>query len=326
MNGPRLALHPAVVEMVILLAALNGAAAPLPHSASRPEDPAPTPGTAPAVRIALETIAVDRRGTWSAGSDVADVFPGSTGVLEKSLTLIGRQEKNPPREMLKMRARITPSLAPGAACRIRVEAETKRVVSGAREPAAGARPDRKTVTVTLQEGEDRLIEIYSSSLTEGRLALKVRCGPAEGAADPADLRLVDFSLAIARAVDEQPLQALKTDSLQAMLGREATDLVSFNVPLPEGDGGARRYRREHLEVVISPTLMSGGRVQVDIRVQGELATVSAAAPSMSHPVDHRETAVLASGEARAIDLTIRSTGTEEGWTVVRYHFDLSGRF
>jgi hypothetical protein len=79
------------------------------------------------------------------------------------------------------------------------------VISGARAPAGGQHLDRKTVTAILREDEERLVEIYSSAVTEGRVALKVRCGPPEGVAGSADLRAIDFSLAISRGVDDQPL-------------------------------------------------------------------------------------------------------------------------
>src|SRR5882724_1004970 len=150
------------IGIALLLAAPIGAASPLPRATPPPMIQA-EPG-APAVLAELETIAVDRRGTWSAGSDLADIFPGSSGVLKKTITLMGRQEHNPPRETLQLRTRITPGRVSGAACRLRVEAEATSAISGARAPAGGYRPERKTVTVTLREEEERLIEIYSSAI------------------------------------------------------------------------------------------------------------------------------------------------------------------
>jgi len=310
------------IAIALLLAAPSAAASPLPRATPPPKVPAEA--GAPAVRVELETIAVDRRGTWSAGSDLADIFPGSSGVLKKTITLMGRQEHNPPREMLRLRTRITPSRVSGAACRLRVEAEATSVISGARAPVGGYRPERKTVTVTLQEEEERLVEIYSSAITEGRVALKVRCGPAEEATESGEPHPIEFSLAISRGEDEKPLQSLKTDRLPSMPGREVNESLSFNVPLPEEEDGSKRYRRDRLEVTIAPSLISGGKIQAEVHVQGDLATISATGPSIAHPVDRRETVVLEPGESASIDLTVRSSGPEEGWSEVRYRFDISG--
>ena len=97
---------PSPVLSILLPMLLAGSASgPAGSRADAPAQPAPAPKVA-AIRVMLETIAVDRRGTWSVGSDVADIFPGSTGVLEKSATLIGRQEVDPPREMVQLKARI----------------------------------------------------------------------------------------------------------------------------------------------------------------------------------------------------------------------------
>ena len=132
-----------------------------------PDRPAPAPGVA-AIRVMLETIAVDRRGTWSVGSDVADIFPGSTGVLEKSATLIGRQEVDPPREMVQLKARIAPSLKEGAACALRIDAETRRVISGTSQAAHPRAVERQSAAVLLKEDEERLVEVYSSPITQAR--------------------------------------------------------------------------------------------------------------------------------------------------------------
>ncbi len=294
--------------IALSLASLGGAAPP-----------------AAALRVTIETVAVDRRGTWTIGTDVADVFPGSAGVLEKSATLFGRQESNPPREMVQLKARVTPSLQAGAACALRIEAETTRAVSGARVGSRPAAPDRTSATVVLKEDESRLVEVYASPITQGRLALKVRCGapaPAEGSG----LQFIDFTLSIERADGDADLQPLKSNRLRAAVGREASDLASFNLPLPEGKRGDRRYRKEEIEAALSPVLVSGGQVQIELRVHGELVTVSATEPKVTHPVDRRETLVLSSGEPHTVDLEIRSSDPDEGWSRVRYRFDVVSLF
>src|SRR2546428_13544845 len=117
---------------------------------------AATDASVTAVRVTLETIAVDRRGTWSVGTDVADIFPGSSGVLEKSAALIGRQEVNAPREMVQLSARITPTRKEGAGCALRIDSETRRGVAGARAPSRPGRADRTSASVVLKDDEERL--------------------------------------------------------------------------------------------------------------------------------------------------------------------------
>lgn len=312
---------------VLALAALSlVAAAAGPKVPAKTDPAAPAPG---AVRITVETIAVDRRGTWSLGSDEADIFSGSTGVLEKSATLVGRQAQSAPREMVQLTARLTPTLKAGGACVLRLETEARSVVAGAR---AGTRPppaDRKTVVVGLRADEERMIEIYSSTVTDARLALKIRCGtpPAPGETlGGGEARFIDIELSIARADGDEDLAPLKTNGLRATIGRAAGDLFSFNVPLPAGKDGGKRYRREKIEAQLSPTLISGGRLQVEARIQGDVATVSASEPTVAHPVDRQETVVVESGDPRTFDLDVASSGPDEGWSRVRYRIQMTCRF
>src|SRR5258705_13724383 len=88
----------------------------LAHAAAPTQGPAagvPPPG---AVRVTVETIAVDRRGTWSLGTDLADIFSGSTGVLEKSATLMSRGGGSGVREMVQMTTHLTPTLDARGSC------------------------------------------------------------------------------------------------------------------------------------------------------------------------------------------------------------------
>ncbi len=320
----------------VLLAILLGTSAPAAPGAPaggapKAPAPAPTPASAEApgaVRVAIETIAVDRRGTWSVGTDDADLFSGGTGVLERSATLVGRRAQRPPREMARLMARISPTLRPDGACLLRIESETRAVVAGASAEARPPPPDRRAATVTLKPDEEKLLEVYASSVTDARLALKVRCGApsASGAAAGADLELIDAVLSIARGEMDGELKPLKTDSLTAALGREATDLFSFNVPLDPSEKGGKRYRRESLEARVSPALISGGRVQVAFEVRGEVATVSASQATVSHPIEQTATLVLASGEVHTLDIDVTSSGPEEGWSRLRYRLQLVCRF
>src|SRR5262245_15603348 len=109
-------------------------------------------GSALALHLTVETIAVDRRGTWSVGSDEADLFPGTMGVLKHSATLIARQATNAPREMVEMTVRATPDLAPDGRCTVRLHSEVTSVVSGVRV-GKGQPGERKDAAMTLGPGE-----------------------------------------------------------------------------------------------------------------------------------------------------------------------------
>src|SRR5258705_5794639 len=118
-----------LLRLVVTIAALPF----LVRAAPKPEDPRTKTPPMDAVRVTVETIAVDRRGTWSLGTDLADLFSGGTGVLKKSATLIGRAGESGSREMVEMITRVTPILNPGGGCSLRIETATRTVV--ARAPA-----------------------------------------------------------------------------------------------------------------------------------------------------------------------------------------------
>ena len=322
-----------LLRVLVSIAALPllVSAAPPPTEASA----APLPPTG-AVRVTVETIAVDRRGTWSLGTDVADLFSGDTGVLEKSATLISRGGESGAREMVKMTTRLTPILSPGGGCTLRIETETKGVVAGRSAKAKPRQPDRTRATIVLEPEQERLVDTYASAATQGRLALGItkESGNSYSEAPPAasramsesDLRFVDFVLSVARAEGDKDPQPMKSNQLHAVLGRAASNLFSFNVPLDSDVAGAKRYRREKVEVTLTPTLMSGGRMQIVIGVHGELATVSADAAPVTHPIDHEDTVVIAPGEKSEVDIDVHSSGPEEGWKRVHYRLSVVGTF
>src|SRR5258707_13745141 len=86
---------------------LAGAVAPPPLQAPTASPPA----DGAAVHVTIETFAIDRKGTWSAGSDEADLFPGTPGVLEKSVTLVGKDRKRT-QDKVTVKARLTPDAGP----------------------------------------------------------------------------------------------------------------------------------------------------------------------------------------------------------------------
>src|SRR5258706_14938236 len=155
-------------RLVLLLALL-----PLPLAAATPPggDPGAVRAPTGAVRVIIETMGIDRRGTWSLGTDIADLFSGSTGVLHKSATLISRDGTSGAREMIEMTARLTPTLRKEGGCALGLVTETRSVVAGARATAKPARPDRVRASIVLKPEEERLIDAYVSSTTQGRLAL-----------------------------------------------------------------------------------------------------------------------------------------------------------
>ena len=332
----------AIAVLALLAAPASSAPAPAPRPAP---GPSPPPGAA---RITVETIAVDRRGTWSVGTDQADIFSGASGVLKRNATLVGRDGKEPAREMIDLGVRILPTLQPGGGCALRLESEARAVVAGAPPGTRPPPPAHSTAAIVLGPDEDRLVEVYASVVTAGRLALKVRCAAASfgaaggageaprgagggsttrrAAASAADLEFVDFVLSVSRADEEKPVELLKANRLRTSLGHEASNLFSFQLPLPDDARGSRRYRREKLEVTLTPAVVSAGRLQVELQIHGEVATVSAAEPTVAHPVDRAETLVLASGGTHRLELEVPSSGAREGWGKVRYEIQITGRF
>jgi hypothetical protein len=290
-------------------------------------DAPPGDERAGALRVAIETIAVDRRGTWSVGRDEADIFPGSSGSLSKSATLFGREDGSA-REMVQLEARIVPARRADGSCALRLDLETRSVVAGAAAagPRNAPRVDRKTAEVVVRPDEERLVEAYDSSVTQGRLAFKVRCGAAQPAAVEASPRFVDFVLSIARAEGKKELRPLKSDGLRATLGRGASNLFSFNVSLEPRRGGGKRYRKEEIEVILTPVLISAGRLQVEMRVRGELATVSATEATIPHPIDREQSLVVAPGEPHSQEIEVASSDPQEGWSRVRYRLEVVSRF
>jgi hypothetical protein len=314
-----------LLRLVVTIAALPLLARAAP-TAQDPSAGAPPGG---AVRVTVETIAVDRRGTWSLGTDLADLFSGGTGVLKKSATLLSRGGELGAREMVEMTTRLTPILNPGGGCSLRIETETRGVVAGAPAAAKPRQPDRTRATIVLRPEQERLVEAYESAATQGRLALKVRCEAppdAPGAMSESDLRFVDFELSVARAEGDKDPQPMKSSLLRAVLGHEASSLFSFNFPLDPGADGEKRYRREKLEVTLAPTLMSGGRVQIVVGVHGELATIGADAAPITHPIDHEDSVVIEPGEKREVEIDVHSSGADEGWGRVRYRLSVVGHF
>jgi hypothetical protein len=311
-----------VLPVLLLVVSAAGADAPAPHA------------DGVAVHVAIETFGIDRKGTWSAGADEADLMPLAPGLLEKTLTLTGR-DAHRTTETVLVRARFTPDPAPpeGAACSLRAEFETHREAAataagktGGKETiAATPAVDTREAIVTLAAGEERLLEVYSSPHIEGRVAMRVRCAPsrAENQSIP---DLVTIDLSVEKDAEGEPAEILRNQRLIAALGREAGAVVTANATLPDDADGGRRYRRERIEATLTPVLIVSGKLQLEIRLTGEIATVSASGRSVSHPIDRKETFIVGPNEPRSFVIDVASGGPDEGWAKLKLTVDVTARF
>jgi len=311
-----------------LAAALLAAAAPLATASgsaegSDPQDPSrPKSG---AVRVIIETIVVDGLGTNSVARDEADLFRGQSGVVSKSLTLKGRAGSAFRQEQVELNTRLARGDDDRTSCPLMLAIVATSAPVGA--PAATpADAERKALSLALDAGETEMTPAYVSPWTGARITLRITCGEAQPADVPGTWSSMAFDIALERAEDDAPPQLLRSDRLSTTLGREVGSLFSSNRPLPDTAEGERRYRSERLDVQVSPSILSGGRLQVEVRVRGEVATIAASGTHGRHPIDVQETLVLASGESGDIEVIVAASPEEDGWSSVRYLLRVTGRF
>jgi hypothetical protein len=335
--------RPIVVALFLALALPARAAVDAPAPATAPPPAQEPPPDGVAVHVALETFGIDRKGTWSAGADEADLMPRTAGVLEKVVTLVAKDSRRTS-ETVRVRTRVVPDASPpdGAACALHVEFDTRRETTGAGSSQGKGRPegaragaaaaggaerqvDHREASVTLAEGEERLLEAYASSLTSGRVAVKVRCQPSspESGTIP---DLVTIDLTVEKSAEGEPPEVLRSQRLLAAMGREAGAVVTANATLADDADGGRRYRRERIETSVTPMLIVAGRMQVAVHVGGEIATVSASGAEHRYPIDRSETFIVSSGEPRSFDIQVSSGGADEGWTHLTLSFGVTARF
>jgi hypothetical protein len=303
-----------------------------------PAPPAPSTDGA-AVHVTIETFAIDRKGTWSAGSDEADLIPGTPGVLEKSITLVGR-DKSRTQEKVTVKARFTPDATTpeGAACALRADFETRRDAAAPESSrgsgASGGKPakiaangpvDRRDALVTLAAGEERLIDVYASPLNEGRIAMRVRCAPSRAEEKPVpDMLALDLS--VEKDAEGEPAEILRSQRLLATLGHEAGTVVTAHATLPDAEDGSKRYRRTQLDVTLTPLIVVAGKLQIEVHLTGEIATIGAAGRTQSYPIERSETYIVAPSEPRSFKVEIVARGADEGWKQVTLTVDLIARF
>ena len=309
--------------------------------------PAPEGGDGAAVRVLIETMVIDRRGTWSAGTDQADLIPGAAGVLRKSVTLEakdGRRTKEP----IDLVAKLVPGVpAPGGpACSLDLTIETHAASAapdgkGAGSAAHGAKPaagtpaarpgttpiGRVSSTLSLAAGEERFVDAYVSPKSGNKVAFRVRCGEARHE-DDADHELIALDLEIERRVEGESRSIIGDQRLVALLGREVSATVSDHTTLAaekDGDDEAARFRRERLDLTLSPVVTVAGKLQIDVRVKGEVATVRASGAASVHPIDRTETFLVASLEARSLEIVLPGSAAE-GWIDLHFLVQVRARF
>lgn len=290
-----------------------------------------------AVRIEIETMVLDRRGTWSAGTDQADLIPGAAGVLKKSITLEakdGRRTKEP----VEITARLTPAPPQpgGPACALVLGIET-RAASAAQggTRAAGASPARAAAplgsvssTLSLAAGEERLVDAYVSPKSGNKVAFRVRCGEARHDEDGAH-EMVAIDLEVERRVEGEQPSFIGDQRLVALLGREVSATVSDHTTLSEetkedGEEGGR-FRRERLDVTLAPVVLVAGKLQIEVRIRGEVATVRASGAASAHPIDRTEVFLVKSLEARSFEIVLPGSAAE-GWTDLHFLVQVRARF
>ena len=279
------------------------------------------------VHVLIDTIGVDGRGTRLVDTDDADLAPGAAGVLEKMVPLVGRADPRQ-KETVRIRARITPAAdrPDGAACVLQIDLQAQRMVSNAAAKGKPPAPESRSATITLAPGQERLVEAYASPLTDGRVALKVRCEPTVGdASSGAEAQLVSLRLEVERSAAGEATELLRNQLLTASLGRDASTVVTAHMSLPDGEQGEKRFRQESLEIVLSPIVVSGGKMQIVFSLRAEVATVTSGRETISHPIEHNDTFLVSSGEPRRIDLALPGAAAE-GWTDLHYRVEISSRF
>ena len=315
--------RPRSLAAALLTAAVPLAAAWGSADGSDPQDPSPPTGGA--VRVLIETIVVDGFGTNSVAQEEADLFRGQSGVISKSLTLKGRAGSAYRQEQVELTARVARGDGDRPSCPLMLAIVATGSPLGAPAPTPSD-GDRKALSLALDAGESAMTPAYVSPWTGARITLRITCGESQPADVPGTRSSMAFDIALERAEDDAPPQLLRSDRLSTTLGGEVGSLFSSNRPLPDTAEGERRYRSERLDVQISPSILSGGRLQVEVRLRGEVATIAASGSDGRHPIDVEETLVLASGESGDIEVTVAASPEEAGWSRVRYLLRVTGRF
>jgi hypothetical protein len=276
------------------------------------------------VRVLVDTVVIDRRGTWSAGSDQADLIPGASGVLKKSIELQAKDARRT-REAIEVEARLVPQVQEtgGPACLLALTIETRAApASPASNHGRGSSLGSVSSSLALRAGEERLVDAYISPKTGGKVALRVRCDTARHEGD--DPGLVSIELEVERRAEGEAASVIGDQQLVAMLGREVAVTVSDHTTLA-ADGDEARFRRERLDLAIAPAVVVAGKLQLEVRVSGDVSTITGGDATVPHPIDKSETFLLAPLEARTFEIVVPG-GAAEGWTDLHYLVQVRTRF
>ena len=305
---------------------LAASAAHPPRAAADPTIAAPsTESDGAAVRVLVDTVVIDRRGTWSAGSDQADLIPGAPGVLKKSIELQAKDARKT-REAIEIEARLVPQVQEpgGPACLLALSVETRAASAApASDHGRGRSLGSVSSSLALKAGEERLVDAYISPKTGGKVALRVRCDTARHEGDD-QVDLISIDLEVERRVEGESASILGDQLLVAMLGREVAVTVSDHTTLP-ADGDEARFRRERLDLAIAPVVVVAGKLQLEVRVNGDVSTVGGGAAAVPHPIDRSETFLLLPLEARTFEIVVPG-GVREGWSDLHYLVQVRTRF
>ncbi|HKQ97716.1 MAG TPA: hypothetical protein VJV75_07570, partial [Candidatus Polarisedimenticolia bacterium] len=279
---------------------------------------------------------VDRGGTRTLGGDEADLVPGVVGVLRKEITLVGRDERRT-KEPIVVEVRLMPDAAvpDGKTCALATRLTTRRAAgaksqekTGAPKKPAAAKDDHldlRETSLALGDAETRMIEAYASPVTGGRVAFRFECAPARPAHD-AIPEFVTIDLQVEKSGEGESSEMLRNQRLVAALGREASTVVSANTTLPDGADGSKRYRRDRLEAILTPLVVTAGRLQLSVQVRGDATTMSSeSAPSIAE-FDRTESFLLAAGERRTFMIDVAAAGRDDGWTKITLRVDVVARF
>jgi hypothetical protein len=311
-----------IATLPLLLRALCLLAAPAADPTIVPPTPDGSDGAA--IRVLVETVVIDRRGTWIAGSDQADLIPGAAGLLKKSIELMAKDARRT-KEAIEIEARLVPQRTEpgGPACTLALAIETH--AAPAAPAAARARSiGSVTATLALAAGEERFVDAYASAKTGGKVALRVRCDTARHDADGAS-DMVGIDLEVERRVEGEAPSVIGDQRLAAVLGREVAVTMSDHTTLPPAGEEGTRFRRERLDLVLSPVVVVAGKLQIEVRVQGEVATVASEGAPVEHPIDKTETFLVLPLEARTLEIIVPG-GVAEGWSDLHYLVQVRTRF
>lgn len=168
------------------------------------------------------------------------------------------------------------------------------------------------------------MDAYISPKTGGKVALRVRCDTARHEGEDPD-GLVSIALEVERRVEGESPSVIGDQQLMAMLGREVAVTVSDHATLSPGEDGGARYRRERLDLTIAPVVVVAGKLQLEVRVAGDVATVGGDDAGAPHPIDKSEVFLLSPLEARSFEIVVPGTA-REGWTELRYLIQVRPRF